>query len=69
MMTQLDLVPVDDVAPHERLRHYDELPEAAKDAFPSLLGCDPGTDVDAVAAAVDDGDVVVFIDYFRVETG
>ncbi|MFB6122019.1 MAG: hypothetical protein ABEJ78_00985 [Haloferacaceae archaeon] len=69
MVPQNILTQVDDVAADETLHHYDELPETTKHEFPTLVGSDAGGDASTVAAALDDGDVVKFTDYYRVETG
>ena len=68
-MEYLELTRIDHVDAHETLRDYDELPEAAKDAIPTLVGRDSRADEAAVVTALDHGTVIKFTDYFRVETG
>jgi hypothetical protein len=53
---------VDEVRGSDTVRHVDELSEAELSAF--LAGIDGAT---TGTAPLDDGDVIVFTDYFRVE--
>lgn len=54
------VTPVEQVSPDAHVRHFDELDESAQ----SFLA--DGGEAGTVPEDLDDGDVVVFTDYYRV---
>ncbi|MGM0398283.1 MAG: hypothetical protein ACQEQY_04750 [Halobacteriota archaeon] len=59
--------PVDDPSMATRVRHYDELPEDAKERLPTLLeGGNPVVPAET-AAGFRHGELVKFTRYYRIE--
>lgn len=59
--------PVEDPTAGERVRHYDELPEDAKERLPDLIDGGPRVVPAETAAGFRDGEVVKFTGYYRIE--
>ena len=60
------VVPVSDVSPTARVRHFDQLDEDAQDALTAAVP-NGRLDVDPESTRLSRGDVVVFTDYFLVQ--
>lgn len=68
----IDIVQIDAVPEHAKVRHYDELDEEIKDRFSELVTNGPlgWTGQDAVAAFDNcDCEVVKFTDYYHIVRG
>ena len=59
--------PIDDPSMANRVRHYDELPENAKERLPSLLNGGSPVVPTELAASFQHGEVVKFTEYYRIE--
>ncbi|MFC7046805.1 hypothetical protein ACFQH6_16610 [Halobacteriaceae archaeon GCM10025711] len=62
----LRVEPADHVPADARVRHYDELSEPAKDAFPGIVAAGETPLDPTVAGEFTDGEFVKFTDYYRV---
>jgi hypothetical protein len=70
MGTRLTLQRADRIKPSDRVCHYDELGERAKERLPELVDCDDGTvTIDREAYEGFNGcDLVKFTHYYRLIT-
>ncbi|MFW5937374.1 MAG: hypothetical protein ACOCSN_00395 [Halanaeroarchaeum sp.] len=59
--------PIDDPSIATRVRHYDELPEDAKERLPTLLEGGNAVVPTETAAGFQHGEVVKFTRYYRIE--
>lgn len=68
MNTTITIEPTDSVPESATVRHFDELTPAAQENFPALAAGVPSAALFDCpgAAGLDDGDVVVFTGYYRV---
>lgn len=58
---------IDDPSMASRVRHYDELPEDAKERLPALLNGGSPVVPSELAAGFQHGEVVKFTEYYHIE--
>lgn len=59
--------PVDDVSAATRIRHYDELPEGAKERLPAIVSGETPVVSSDIASTFQSGEIVKFTRYYRIE--
>ena len=58
---------IEDPSMATRVRHYDELPEDAKERLPAIVAGESGVVPAETAAGFRNGEVVKFTGYYRIE--